>query len=115
MTVDFNAIANQGVNDLQTAIGNLNKLKRQPGADIPRLIAKIEALQAQQTNLRTMALVSAEESPENQAAIAAINAVATDLKSEAENITSVAAAFNTADKVMGYAVDLATSLATFAV
>jgi len=115
MAVDFNAIAANAVQNLQTYIDKLNILKVQPGANIVALVAQIESLQAQQANFRTLALVSAEESPANQTAIAAVNAAATNLKHEAGNIASLASALTTAARVVGCATDLAKAFAPFVV
>ena len=113
-TVDQNAVATAAIANLQTAIDKLNGLKRQPGADLAKFTAQIEALEDRQADLRTLALSSIENSPENQQAIAAVNGAATKLQTEAGNITSVANALNTAAQVISCAADLFSALEKFA-
>ncbi|MGH9759871.1 MAG: hypothetical protein ACREDR_47005 [Blastocatellia bacterium] len=113
-TVDLNAIATAAITNLQTAINNLNALKRQPGADLAKFTVQIEALEDRQADLRTLALTSIENSPENQQAIAAINGTANQLQTEAGNITSVANALNTVAQVATCAADLFSALGKFA-
>lgn len=113
--VDLNAIASAAIDNLQTAINNLNALKRQPGADFAKFTAQIETLEDQQANLRTLALTSIENSPENQQAIAAVNGAAKQLQTEAGNITSVANALNAAAQVATCAATLFSALGKFAV
>lgn len=112
-TVDLNAVATAAIANLQKAIDKLNALKRQPGADIGKFTAQIEALEERQADLRTLALASIESSPENQAAIAAVNGSAAKLQTEAGNITTVANALNTAAQIVTCAADLFAALGTF--
>ena len=113
-TVDLNAVATAAIANLQVAIDKLNALKRQPGADFAKFTAQIEALEDRQADLRTLTLALIESSPENQAAITAVNGAATKLHTEAGNITSVANALNTAARVISCAADLFSALGKFA-
>jgi len=113
MAIDLNAVATAAIADIQTAINNLNAVRRQNGADVAGILVKIEALEQKQADLRTLALQSVENSPENQAAVKVVNAAATSLKSEAANITTVANALITAQQVIGDAADLFSALGKF--
>ncbi len=85
----------------------------QPGADIDGITAKIRAIVAEQTDLRCLALTTLEDSPENKAAIDALNNAAANLNKEAANIKDTATALTAAANVVDAASSLITSLTPF--
>lgn len=112
--IDPNEVASAGIQDLQKAINTLAAMIPLKNANIPGINAKIDALQAQQADLRNQALRTIEDLDENKRAIARMNAAAALLRHEAGNITSVANALTDAAKVVNTAVALMAALARFA-
>lgn len=111
--VNPNQTATAAIQILQVSIQTLNSLLTQPDADIDSINAKIRALVAEQTDLRCLALTTLEDSPENQAAIAALNTASANLTSEAQNIKDIATAINAAAKVISAASSLISAFAPF--
>jgi 2',3'-cyclic-nucleotide 2'-phosphodiesterase (5'-nucleotidase family) len=112
-TIDPNQVASDGVAHIQSAIDKLNTLKLDPNADFPAIDAKIHALEEKQTDLLDQTLKQIEDSPENHAAIAQMNAAAAALKRAADEMTADATALNQAAAVVSAAAGLITSLAPF--
>lgn len=111
--VDPNVVAQAGIDHLQDAIDALNALELRPGADIPGIDEKIKLLIAKQEALRDQALQQIEDNPDNQAAIAAMNAAAATLKATAGTIASVATALTDAAAVVSAAASLIAAVAPF--
>jgi hypothetical protein len=114
MNADPTAVANAAIADLQTAINNLSGIKDKPGADEDSIDDQIDALEEKQVALTNLVLKLAVNSAANKAAIQAVNDAAADLKTEAANITAVATALDTAQKVVNFAATLITALGAFA-
>lgn len=110
-----NDTAAAGIQTLQDSIKKLNDMIQQPGADIPGVNAKIRALVAEQTDLRTLALKQDVDDASNQAAITALEGAAKSLTAAAGQIKNVATALNEAAQVVTAASSLTTALAPFLV
>lgn len=106
MTVDLNRVADAAIADLQKSIDALTASSGHPGVDEDALDRAVEALEAKQAEISDLTLAAIEESPENAAAIAALNAAAERLSRTAQEMGKVARAL---DKATGV-VDSATSL-----
>jgi septal ring factor EnvC (AmiA/AmiB activator) len=113
--VNPNDVAKKGITDIQGAIDRLTAQQQQPGADIPGIDAQINALQQNQQDLRNQALRTIEDSDANKQAIAAMNAAAAGLTTEASKIKDLATALTGVAKVATAAASLITSLAPFLV
>lgn len=111
--VNPNDIAAAGVEALQCAIARLDGLKHQADADIGQIDDQIDALQAQQAALRDQVLRTIEDFAANQQAIAAMNAAAITLKTEAAIMQATAADLAGVAKVVAAAVSLIATLAPF--
>ena len=111
--VNPNDVASAGVQALQGAITKLDALKLQRGADIGRIDAQIDTLQVQQAALRDQVLHTTEESGASQQAVAAMNAAAIALKTEAAVMQATAADLAIVAKVVAAAASLAAALAPF--
>jgi hypothetical protein len=109
--VNPNDVATAGVQALQAAIAELDTLKQQPDADAGPIDARIEALQIAQAALRDQALSTIEESGANKQAIAAMNAAAANLKTEAAVMKATAADLASVAKVVTAATSLVAALA----
>jgi hypothetical protein len=106
MSLDLNIVADTAVTDLQNAIDVLTARRGRRDVDEDEIDAKVEALQAKQTEVRDLTLARIVESPENQAAIAALNAAAARLTKTAGEMAAVAAILDKASDT----VDAATSV-----
>jgi predicted nucleic acid-binding Zn-ribbon protein len=111
--VNPNDVATAAIQDLQGAIDTLSRLKQQPAADIAAIDARIGDLQDRQDDLRTQALRTIEDSDANRAAIAAMNAAAGKLKTEAAAMTATAAALASVAQVVTAATSLISALTVF--
>ncbi|MTJ83291.1 MAG: hypothetical protein F8N37_20075 [Telmatospirillum sp.] len=98
--IDLNEVADQGVQDLQRAIEQLNELLALPGVDISAIETKIEALEDKQSDLRALTLDTIERSDENRLALAAVEAAGAALTREAGQIREAATAIADAEKVI---------------
>ncbi len=112
-TIDPNDVASASIQDVQGAIDKLSAMIVLPGADIAGINGQITALQGKQGEIRTQALRTIEDSPENKQAIAAMNAAAAALKTEAAQIGTLATALTQAAKVVTAATSLITTFAPF--
>ena len=104
--VGANDIATAAIQILQDSIDQLSALKLEPGVDIPGIDARIGALEDRQDDLRIQALRTIEASDANKQAIAAVNAAAALLKSEAANMKVTATDLADAAAVMTAAASL---------
>ncbi len=108
-----NDTATPAIQTLQDSIKKLNSLIQQPGADIPGINAKIRALVAEQTDLRTLALKQDVDDASNQEAINALAGASKKLTDAAGEIKEVATALDDAAAVVNAASSLITALAPF--
>jgi len=108
---DIDKAATQAVQDLKSAIDKLSDLENQPGADGAAIDARIAQLQQAQVTIRAKEVTTLLDTPEVKTALQDLATASAGLTAEAANLTSIANAIQTADKVIAQAADFTKALA----